>query len=282
MKSNSFKKHLFGYALFLVIIFVFSSVTHAQKNDKQLKVKSFCSENWSNGDKVSFSEIREMTVRPTGSLSVDSGRNGGITVTGENRSDVSVRACVRAWGDTDEAAKSIAGKIQISNGSDIRTEGVSDNSNWSVSYEILVPRQTNLKLNTFNGGIIIKGVDGDIDFKATNGGVILGDLAGDVKGRTTNGGVIVTLTGASWKGAGLDVETTNGGVKLAMSENYSARIETGTVNGGFKSDISQLNIDRTDRNRSARITTDLNGGGALIRVVTTNGGIKISTSADNL
>ncbi|MDQ6788153.1 MAG: hypothetical protein M3033_15215, partial [Acidobacteriota bacterium] len=80
----------------------------------------------------------------------------------------------------------------------------------------------------------------------------------------------------------LDVQTTNGGVRLSLPETYAAHIETGTVNGGFKSDISALNIDRTERSRPARINTDLNGGGAPIRVITTNGGVKISSATRTL
>jgi hypothetical protein len=104
-------------------------------------------------------------------------------------------------------------------------------------------------------------------------------LAGDVKGKTRNDGVSVELSGNAWRGNGLDVETTNGGVKLSMPENYAARVETGTVNGGFKSEIIQLNMERNEKTRGVRINTALNGGGAPIRVVTTNGGIKISSSS---
>jgi hypothetical protein len=115
-----------------------------------------------------------------------------------------------------------------------------------------------------------------MEFEALNGGVVLSDLAGSVKGRTTNGGVVVKLAGSSWKGSGLDVQTTNGGVILSLPETYAARIETGTVNGGFKSEISALNAERNDRNRAIRLSTDFNGGGATVRVVTTNGGVKIN------
>lgn len=285
MKSNSIKTHLFGYILFLAIIFTFSSVSFGQeKSFKKKQMKEFCSDNWSNGDKVSFSEIRESTLRPTSLLDVDAGRNGGIKIKGENRSDILVRACVRTWGDTDEDAKSLARSIRISNDSVVRTEGVSGEKNWSVSYEILVPRATNLKLGTFNGGISINGVDGNIEFGATNGGVSLSDVAGAVKGRTTNGGISVNLSGNGWKGSGLDVETTNGGVHLVLPESYAARVETRTVNGGFKSDFSELNVEKeeNDRTRGVNISKDINGGGALIRVVTTNGGVKISSSAKNL
>ena len=284
MKRNSIKTHLFGYALFIAIIFTFSSINYGQKADKQTKTKDFCTDNWSSGDKASFSEIREMTLRPTGLLDVDASRNGGIRVKGENRADILVRACVRTWGETDEAARAAARGIRIGNDSTVRAEGVSENSNASVSYEILVPRSTNLKLDTFNGGISISGVDGNIEFGATNGGVNLSDVAGSVKGKTTNGGIYVTLSGNAWKGSGLDVETTNGGVHLVLPDNFAARVETSTVNGGFSSDFRELNVDKdeNDRRRGVSISKDINGGGALIRVVTTNGGVKISSAAKDM
>ena len=147
---------------------------------------------------------------------------------------------------------------------------------------------SNLKLMAHNGGISISSVEGALEFETKNGGVSLNDVAGDVKGRTTNGGVSVKLSGASWRGSGLDVETTNGGVNLVMPENYAARIETGTVNGGFKSDIAALNVEKDDDsdqnrwNRKKQINAELNGGGAPIRIITKNGGIKISASNSRL
>ena len=108
------------------------------------------------------------------------------------------------------------------------------------------------------------------------------DVAGDVKSRTTNGGVNVALAGNSWKGSGLDVTTTNGGVHLSMPDSYAANIETGTTNGGFHSDIPALSVSQEDvkgptrHQRATRLNTVLNGGGAPIRLITTNGGVHIS------
>jgi len=143
-----------------------------------------------------------------------------------------------------------------------------------------VPRSTDLNLTAHNGGISISSVEGRLEFETTNGGVSLSDIAGEVKGKTTNGGVNVALFGNSWKGSGLDVQTSNGGVNLSIPETYAANIETGTVNGGFRSDIASLNVERNEgeRPRVTRVNTQLNGGGAPIRVMTTNGGIKISAS----
>lgn len=250
----------------------------AKKHEAKMN-KEFCSsDSWSSGDKVSFKELREMTIPASGMLDVDGVRNGGIKVKGENRSDILVRACVQAWSTSDEAARALAGNIKISTSPTVKAENSAEESNWAVSYEIRVPRSTDLKLMAHNGGISIGGVEGTLEFETTNGGVHLSDVAGAVKGRTTNGGVNVMLSGNTWKGSGLDVTTSNGGVHLSMPETYAANIETGTVNGGFRSDIAALNIEGTEKTRNRRINTAINGGGAPIRVVTTNGGIKISSA----
>lgn len=286
---NSNKIRFCFYSLLLVAFVLCGEDALAQEKVKEKEnyknktySKEFCSNNWSNGDKVSGSDLREMTVSG-GSLTVDGKRNGGISVKGENRSDILIRACVQTWGNSEEEAKSLAKNIRIETGGTIRAEGMDEEKNWSVSYQISVPRNTNLKLTTLNGGIGVSDVEGTIEFDAKNGGIHLSNLAGDVKGRTTNGGLHIELAGNTWKGNGLDVETTNGGVHLAMSENYAARFETRTVNGGFKSDIAGLTVEKEKdengyRKQGVNISKDLNGGGALVRVVTTNGGVKIGSN----
>jgi hypothetical protein len=102
--------------------------------------------------------------------------------------------------------------------------------------------------------------------------VTLSRLGGDVKGRTSNGGVTVDLDGATWNGAGLDVETSNGGVKLSIPAQYSARLDAGTVNGGFNIDFPVNVQGRIDR----QIMADIGSGGPLIRVRTNNGGVRVT------
>ena len=262
-----------------------------KNKDKGAKIEhsegGFCSNNnWSSEGKVSFNELRELTAPASGTVKVDAGKNGGVSVVGEDRSDVLIRACVQAWGGSDEAARAAASNIRISTVGTIKAENLPDEGNASVSFQLAVPRSTNLDLRAHNGGIVISGVDGTAGFETMNGGVVLKNVSGDVKGRTTNGGVNVVLTGPTWRGSGLDVTTTNGGVHLSMPANYAARVEAGTVNGGYSSDIPALNITTEDikgdqwQHKAKRINTTLNGGGAPIRVITTNGGVRIS-SQDN-
>lgn len=277
MNKHSISKYVHFY-LILAAVFCLTGLSVAAQ--ERSSKGDFCRQNnWSDNKRVSFGEAREMTMPAANLLTVDGKRNGGISIIGENRADIAVKACVQAWAETDAEARSLVAGIRIEKGANVYAENSGNENNWSVSYEVRVPFQTDLKLTAYNGGLIINSVEGDLEFSTKNGGIILKNVAGDVKGRTTNGGIIVDLAGNSWKGNGLDVETTNGGVILTMSENYAARIETGTVNGGFNSEIQGLTIEKKAGEyyqRNKRINTDLNGGGATIRLITTNGGIKIN------
>ena len=218
--------------------------------------------------------IRDLTVPASGKLSVDAGTNGSIGVTGEDRRDVQVRAVVHAWAASEAEAERIANEVVVRSDGGLRAEGPDQarRSGWSVSYTVLAPRETDLTLKTHNGGIAVADVRGDLALEALNGGISLDGVAGNVRGRTTNGGVTATLTGNRWDGAGLDLETTNGGVRLRVPEEYSARLETRTVNGGIDLDFPVTVTGRIGR----EISTTLGNGGALVRAATTNGQVRVS------
>jgi DUF4097 and DUF4098 domain-containing protein YvlB len=226
-------------------------------------------------DQVPFCEIREYNVTPAGRITVDAGMNGGITVNGWSRANVLVRAKVQTSAPTEGEARAQAAQINVQTaGGQIRADApdFGRNRGYGVSFEIFVPQRTDIDLRAHNGGIGIENVHGNIQFTTMNGGVSLKALGGDVKGRTTNGGLSIDLAGTRWDGSGLDASTTNGGVKMSVPENYSARLETGTVNGGLSVDIPMT--VRGDIGR--RLAVDIGGGGAPVRAMTTNGGVKIA------
>jgi len=104
--------------------------------------------------------------------------------------------------------------------------------------------------------------------------VHLRGTGGDVEGHTTNGGLNVDLDGDRWNGSGLDVRTTNGGVTIHVPRGYSARLETGTVNGGISLDFPVTVPGRIGRS----LDIELGEGGATVRAMTTNGGVRIVRS----
>jgi hypothetical protein len=235
-----------------------------------------CREDRSSRDREQACEVREFTVfAGAGQLTVDAAPNGGIQVSGSARGDVIVRAKVTASAASQQRAQAILSAVRVDAMSATISadgpQGLERRESWSVSYRLAVPTLTSLDLKTVNGGIDIDNVDGRIEFTTVNGGVKLAAVSGEVRGRTSNGGVDVDLDGPTWQGQGLDVETSNGGVKLRIPEQYSARLDAGTVNGGISVDFPVTIQGRFDRT----ITTNLGAGGPLIRVRTHNGGVKV-------
>jgi len=244
----------------------------AQLQDNSEKQMT-CQNGGSDGESARHCEIREQALPAIGRFSVDSGQNGGATVKGWLRSDALVRARVEVSGETEAAI--IASQVSIdSAGGQVRAmvPESTNNSSWSVSYEIFVPQNTDLTLKTHNGGITISDVRGQIRFDGNNGGVHLKRLAGDVTGATVNGGVQVELAGAIWDGRQLEVSTRNGGVSVAMPSYYSAHIQAETQSGGVQSDFPVM-LEGNVRPR--RLDFSLGSGGPLIHITTTNGHVSL-------
>ena len=244
--------------------------------------RRFGSESWdrdcnrhNDRDTERFCRTSESTIpSPSGTLVIDGRTNGGVSVFGSSRRDVLIRARIQANARTEERAEEIAHEIRIrTDGGRIRAEGpeTSRRESWSVSYEVEVPSRSDLELHAMNGGISVVDVSGVLRLETLNGGIHLEAVAGDVVAETTNGGMNVLLEGDRWQGKGLDAVTTNGGVTVRIPDDYSAHLETGTVNGGINIDFPVTVQGRIGR----RITTDLGRGGATIRVTTTNGGVVI-------
>jgi hypothetical protein len=253
------------------LIGISGSLAIASAGDKDGSLT--CRDNWYNDRLVGQCEIREQKM-PAGPLTVDASRNGGVSIKGWDKNEILVRARVQgaaaSQGEADQLVKQI--RIETAGGKVFAVGPESTkNYQWNVSYEIFVPRRTDLSLEAYNGGIYIADVSGQIEFTGHNGGVVLKRVGGTVRGGTMNGGLVVELDGASWNGEELDVKTTNGGIVMAIPENYSAHLETGTVNG-------HLNIDFpvTVQGRIGReLAVNLGSGGPTVRAMTTNGGVKI-------
>lgn len=261
----------------LLAVAAFSALAQSSKSGSLV-----CREdNWYNDRLSGFCEIREQTLAPTGgTIAIDGRPNGGISVKGWDQNQILVRARVRTGASSPAEATELARKIQIeTSGAKIRANGpeTERNYHWEVSFEVFVPRRADLSVETHNGGITISEVNGHIDFTALNGGVVLKKLGGTVKGSTTNGGLVVELAGDRWDGETLDVSTTNGGVVMAVPENYSAHLETGTVNGSINVDFPVTVQGRITK----ELAVNLGSGGPTVKALTTNGGVQIKRVSAN-
>jgi len=260
--------------LTLAVLAIATASAFSQPKEKRDSLS--CREGDWYGDRlISTCQIREQTIAATGGqLSIDGRQNGGVSVRGWDQAQILVRARVQAAAPLLAEAEELARQIRIeTGGGKIFANGPENRKdyNWSVSYEIFVPRRSDVNVETHNGGISISDVSGRLDFTALNGGVVLKRVGGTVRGATTNGGLVIDLAGDRWEGETLDVKTTNGGIVMSIPENYSAAIQTGTVNGSLNVDFPVTVQGRITK----ELSFNLGSGGATVRAMTTNGGVRI-------
>ena len=237
-----------------------------------------CRNGWNgNSDRGRACEVRTVPVHLAGrALDIDGRENGGIHVDGWDGDSVRVIARIQANARDDDGARELLKNVRI------KTDGrsiVSDsprswgrNESVSVTYMVHVPRRFDLRLEAHNGGIGVAGVTGRMNLETTNGSVNLVEIGGDVSAHTQNGSLNVQLAGTKWDGRGLDAETQNGSVRMAIPGDYAALIETGTVNGRMSTDFPVTLQGRIGRT----LSLPLNGGGAPIRAMTTNGSVSLT------
>ncbi|HEX6718961.1 MAG TPA: hypothetical protein VF088_17770 [Pyrinomonadaceae bacterium] len=268
-----------GRSVVIAALLTFTGVAvFAQRDNKSLT----CRDNSYYNDRlVGNCEIREQTLAPTGApISIDGRQNGGVSVKGWDQNQILVRARVQTGAPTAAEAEALGRQVRIeTSGAKIFASGPEGQKDyhWDVSYEVFVPRRADLSLETHNGGIAIADVNGRIDFSAVNGGVVLKRVGGAVRGSTTNGGLMIELSGDRWDGESLDVSTTNGGIVMSVPENYSAHLETGTVNGSVSTDFPVTVQGRLNK----QLALNLGSGGATVKATTTNGGVHLKRATAN-
>lgn len=225
-------------------------------------------------DSERFCEVRDLKMPVSERLYVDARDNGSVRFFAHDRGEILVRALVSAWADSRADAQALAKEITVQATSGrVSADGPSTRryTGWAVSYEVWVPRRMDLEAVAHNGGVSVDGVTGRMDLRAVNGSVSLQNVGGDVRAETTNGSVRAALSGTTWAGNFLDLETTNGSVTLDIPRNYNAQLETGTVNGGMHIDFPVTVQGRIND----RISTKLGNGGPRVRARTTNGSVRI-------
>jgi hypothetical protein len=263
MRSTTMMRGAFAMAALLV-----AGQAAAQRTDEDW-LRSCRDNRWNR--RVTYCEVRQSSMpAPGGTLTIDGRENGGVEVRGWDGGEVRVTARVQASDHSESEARSLASQVRVNaGGGTIRAEGPTGlrDRSWSVSYVVMVPRRSDLSVQTTNGGIAIHDVAGRMELSATNGPLSLQGVGGDVRGRTVNGPVRVRLDGTRWQGAGLDVSTTNGPVTLAVSQGFAAHLDAGNTNGPVNVGFPITVTGRVGHH----IETDLNGGGPTIRARTVNG-----------
>ena len=223
---------------------------------------------------------RDLETQPGESLRVKN-VNGNIDIVGWDNGHIQLVAIKEAKSGRGYSAKEKLDHMEVSieragNGWEIMT--LIDRkwksrrmNNTRISYELKVPHELLLDIETTNGEVHVDSYDGEVRLESTNGNLIAKSIRGNFEGDTTNGSIRLELL--EYDGGQLKCRTTNGNVTLTVPADIQADVSARTTNGTVKTDIPMKISGTMSRNK---INGTLNGGGSRIDLRTTNGSIRIN------
>ncbi len=134
------------------------------------------------------------------------------------------------------------------------------NSGNAIQYEIRVPAETRLSIDTSGGGITVSGTRGTAKLDTSGGGISVSDLLGDLEADTSGGGIgLANIRGrvrVRTSGGGIDGSAIDGPVH---AESSGGSIELERVTGDIDADTSGGGIRIVEA--GGRVEADTSGGG---------------------
>jgi hypothetical protein len=141
-----------------------------------------------------------------------------------------------------------------------------------------------LKATTSGGGIDIDGVSGDVYASTSGGGVRIREAGGRVDARSSGGPVTVRFAAGNNRGG--ELSSSGGGVRTELDPSVALTIDASTSGGSVESELPLLARGVVQnggadwpsapfRKPTTSLRGDLNGGGALLRLRTSGGGVRI-------
>jgi len=218
--------------------------------------------------------------------------NGGIYINGWDRNEYSVKTCKAVPKDDPDAAATLREITTVSNGSGQLTVNGPAGRDWMANLIIMVPRLTNMEVETRNGPVQLRDMAGVIRLTATNGPLDLSNVGGVVEANTTNGPISsrggsgdqkvsavngpvhVELSGRQWDGPGLQVSTRNGPLSLSVPDGYVSAITAQTSERSPVNCSARLCAGAT-RSNGSPVVIRIGSGEPVVRVSTSNGPLSI-------
>jgi len=226
-----------------------------------------------------------------GTLRVES-HNGSVTVTGYEGQSVKVKM-IKFSKKVNKTETKDGMRLVSSGGFNVQAQEYNntvkiDNEGWNnrVDFEIQVPRNFDVKAETYNNGdLTVKNIEGEVNAENYNGPINLEDISGLASASTYNGAVIVKFTKVTPNKA-MAFSTYNGNVDITFPA--SAKVTSNMkTNKDIFTDFENFDLNefspRRERNgeRGTKLKFEnwvegkINGGGGEVTMETTNGNIYI-------
>ncbi len=218
--------------------------------------------------------FHRMIPLPPGGSFVLENVNGSVQVEGWDRDEVEVSA-VKSSNNDERDLSQVKIEVQSDSGHvAVRTRyPKGQGAQVAVEYHVHVPYRVLLgSIETVNGSVVVRGVDGTGDLRSVNGNVEVLNSSGRFSAKTTNGNLHLELRRLQ-DGAPMRIETVNGSVILGLPADGSANLSVLSMNGDLDSDLPVTSTAGSPATHNFR--AKLGTGGGDISVRTINGGVRL-------
>jgi DUF4097 and DUF4098 domain-containing protein YvlB len=239
----------------------------------------------------------QRTLQVTGAVNLDlSTGSGNVTVRTGSSSEVQVTGHIKAtnWlgGSADDRIKRIESNPPIQqSGNDIRIGHIDDTEllhNISISYDLVVPPDTQLRSHTGSGSQTIEGLRKQLEIESGSGTLKVSDIGDSVRAETGSGGIEIDRVKGNVRakaGSGsiqatdiagaFEAHTGSGHITLEQTASGSVRADTGS--GGM--DLRGVRGSLDAQAGSGAITAEGNPTGAW-SAHTGSGNIQLKLASD--
>ena len=198
----------------------------------------------------------ERTLQVSGPVNLDINTGSGkIDVRSGNSSQVRVVGHIQVsdWFAAGTSAEEKVKRLQANppiqqSGNDIRIGHIDDpelRRNVSISYEVIVPAETQLHSQTGSGNQVIDGINGIVETSAGSGGVKISNIGNTLRVETGSGDIEVDRVKGNVRaragsgsiratGVGGGFEATTGSGHITLEQTAPGAVRAGTGSGGME------------------------------------------------
>ena len=169
---------------------------------------------------------------------------GSINIAGLDVTECNVIATISVKAPTEEEAQELAEQIKIELDRDgntltVRTEKprTKKRRSISISFDITVPKQTALELESDVSNIQVSNITEKIKAKTDIGKITCKEISGDIDLRADVGTVKVVYSKTAPAACNANITTNVGGIDLTTPPNFSAAVDADTDVGSIRTDL---------------------------------------------
>ncbi|HEV8583050.1 MAG TPA: hypothetical protein VGX68_28615 [Thermoanaerobaculia bacterium] len=130
-----------------------------------------------------------------------------------------------------------------------------------------------VRVSSSGGGVDVTQVNGNVDASSSGGGVHVDGVGGKVTADSSGGSVSAVL--AEGNAAGGSLSSSGGGVRVAIARDTRLSIDAYSSGGSVS---CELPVERSGKQTRTTLRGDLNGGGSVLKLRSSGGGIRIDAS----